>query len=206
MLPSPLFLLSSLRCRSFQSDDSLTVILLLLLLLFGFGSAMKKLEGPLLLPRRRKASFYRRMRCAALSLEASGQGEGSAAERSVCVCQLEWVCVCVLLCLCQSSQQYKYKYARVCVCVCAYYVVKATHTLHKRRCRSRHHTGGEVRRFWLLTFLFFFQISVIPFFQHKTCDYWDGPSLWGTCSECTCTLKRAPDRTGCSSLLVPCRR
>lgn len=63
----------------FQSDDSLTVILLLLL--FGFGSAMKKLEGPLFLPKRRKAAFYRCMRCVALSLEASGQGKGSVAEK-----------------------------------------------------------------------------------------------------------------------------
>lgn len=61
----------------FQSDDSLTVILLLLL----FGSAMKKLEGPLFLPKRRKAAFYRCMRCVALSLEASGQGKGSVAEK-----------------------------------------------------------------------------------------------------------------------------
>lgn len=50
----------------FPSDDSLTVILLLLLLFgFGFGSATKKLEGLLVLPKRRKASFYRRMRCVA---------------------------------------------------------------------------------------------------------------------------------------------
>lgn len=63
----------------FQNDDSLTVILLLLL--FGFGSAMKKLEGPLFLPKRRKAAFYRCMRCVALSLEASGQGKGSVAEK-----------------------------------------------------------------------------------------------------------------------------
>ena len=117
MLSSPLFLLSSLCCRSLRV---MTLTVILLLLLFCFSSEMKKLEGPLLLPKRRKASFYRCMRCVALSLEASGQGKGSAAERRVCICQFECVFLhahdsphnsrstrrCVRVCAC----------VRVCVC------------------------------------------------------------------------------------------